>query len=168
VAYSTKQSTRDSLYTRIYHVYACMYYICIHTHTHTEEPFGIFHQNDDENQRVVSFICQVRACVRACGVCVHGHPLFRFLSSFSPLVIVVSLICQVNGPREGGRYNLSVALLGSSMEPDSGMFMGESFVFRDQLAVDHLGEAYMLQHVPTIHSITPSSSGLLGTDTYAI
>jgi len=93
----------------------------------TEEPFGVFKQNpDNENSRVERFIC------------------------------------QVNGPREGGRYNLSVALLGTAMIPDSKMHMGESFVFRKRIQVDHEGEAYMLQHVPTIHSINPSSSGLLG------
>ena len=75
---------------------------------------------------------------------------------------VEGFICQVNGPREGGRYNLSVALLGTAMIPDRKMHMGESFVFRDQIQVDHEGEAYMLQHVPTIYSIKPSSSGALG------
>ena len=32
--------------------------------------------------------------------------------------------CQVNGPREAGRYNLSVALLGHGMTHDSQMNMG--------------------------------------------
>jgi hypothetical protein len=41
-----------------------------------EEPFGIYHINDNQDWEVEKFFC------------------------------------QVNGPREGGRYNLSVALLG--------------------------------------------------------
>ena len=48
------------------------------------------------------------------------------------------------------------------MIPDSNMHMGESFVSQDNLQVDHLGEVYMLQHVPTIYSIEPTSSGMLG------
>jgi hypothetical protein len=51
---------------------------------------------------------------------------------------------------------------GASMKPDSEMYGGESFVFRSQLQIDHQGEAYMLQHVPTIHSVEPTSSGVLG------
>ena len=51
---------------------------------------------------------------------------------------------------------------GASMNPDSQMYAGESFVFRSQLQTDHQGEAYMLQHVPTIHSVEPTSSGILG------
>lgn len=51
---------------------------------------------------------------------------------------------------------------GASMNPDSEMYAGESFVFRSQLQIDHEGEAYMLQHVPTIHSVEPTRSGMLG------
>ena len=59
----------------------------------------------------------------------------------------------------GGADGWGVA--GMSME-DSKMHMGESFVYEAVWQTDHEGESYMLQHVPTITSISPSRSGMLG------
>ena len=70
--------------------------------------------------------------------------------------------CQVNGPREAGRYNLSVALLGTTMMHDSSMNMGEADLAADTYQADHEGVSYMLQHVATVKKITPTSSGLQG------
>jgi len=70
--------------------------------------------------------------------------------------------CQVNGPREAGRYNLSVALLGSEMMNDWNMNMGESHVSSAAYLTDHLGISYMLHHVATVTSVFPSRAGMQG------
>jgi hypothetical protein len=75
--------------------------------------------------------------------------------------LVSQFVCQI-GPREGGRYNLSVALLGRAMMPDSLMNMGESHVVRAAFSYDHHGQAYMLQHFAIITGFQPTASGLLG------
>jgi len=69
---------------------------------------------------------------------------------------------QVNGPREAGRYNLSVALLGTAMMPDSSMNMGEAEVEPQIYSTDHHGVSFMLQHMPVVRSVLPSRSGMLG------
>mmetsp|Transcript_45072 Transcript_45072/g.109779 ORF Transcript_45072/g.109779 Transcript_45072/m.109779 type:complete len:280 (-) Transcript_45072:427-1266(-) len=67
--------------------------------------------------------------------------------------------CRVGGPREAGRYNLSVALLGVSKGDWN---QGESF-FQDWLhASDHKGVRYHLQYFAHVSSVLPSTSGLLG------
>ena len=58
---------------------------------------------------------------------------------------VTEFKCQVNGPREAGRYNLSVALLGTAMMPDSSMNMGEAQVHWMNYATDHHGVSFMMQ-----------------------
>lgn len=75
--------------------------------------------------------------------------------------LVSQFVCQI-GPREGGRYNMSVALLGQAMMPDSLMNMGESHVVREAYSYDHRGTAFMLQHVAIITGFWPNASGLLG------
>ena len=75
--------------------------------------------------------------------------------------LVSSFVCQIGG-REGGRYNMSVALLGQAMSPDSQMNMGESQVLRDAFTFDHRGTAFMLQHAAVITGFRPNASGLLG------
>lgn len=80
---------------------------------------------------------------------VHGHEVREFK-------------CQVNGPREAGRYNLSVALLGTKMANDWHMNMGEAHVDDKSYQADHEGVSFMLQHVATVTAVTPTSSGLQG------
>ncbi len=75
--------------------------------------------------------------------------------------LVSQFMCQI-GPREGGRYNLSVALLGQAMMPDSLMNMGESHVVRATYGYDHRGTAFMLQHFSIITGFWPNASGMLG------
>jgi hypothetical protein len=75
--------------------------------------------------------------------------------------LVSRFVCQIGG-REGGRYNLSVALLGQAMMPDSLMNMGESHVARDAHTHDHRGAAFMLQHVAVVTGFRPAAAGLLG------
>ena len=58
---------------------------------------------------------------------------------------VTGFKCQVNGPREAGRYNLSVALLGTAMMPDNNMQMGEAQVDWTDYATDHHGVSFMMQ-----------------------
>ena len=58
---------------------------------------------------------------------------------------VTEFKCQVNGPREAGRYNLSVALLGTAMMPDRDMNMGEAQVHWMNYATDHHGVSFMMQ-----------------------
>ena len=69
--------------------------------------------------------------------------------------------CQVNGPRDAGRYNLSVALLGDGTQ-DRQMTMGEAQVRSDLYTVDHLGVSFMLHHVAKVSSVSPSTSGVMG------
>jgi len=75
---------------------------------------------------------------------------------------VTGFRCQVNGPREAGRYNLSVALLGTQMKDDWNMNMGEAHVHKHNYQADHEGVSFMLQHVATVASVTPTQSGLQG------
>ena len=70
--------------------------------------------------------------------------------------------CQVNGPRDAGRYNLSVALLGTGMANEWKMYFGEAEVAEDAFQADHQGVSFMLHHVALVTSITPTSSGVLG------
>ena len=70
--------------------------------------------------------------------------------------------CQIYGPREGGRYNLSVALLGSAMIPEESMNMGEAQVANTNYQADHNGVTFMMQTLPVIESVTPTRSGHLG------
>jgi hypothetical protein len=69
--------------------------------------------------------------------------------------------CQVHGPRAAGRYNLSVALLGTAME-DNQMWLGEAQVQDTAYLTDHLGVSFMVHHLAKVQSVTPSSAGLLG------
>jgi hypothetical protein len=69
--------------------------------------------------------------------------------------------CQVNGPRAAGRYNLSVALLGTAME-DNQMWLGEAQVQGTSYLTDHVGVSFMVHHLAKVQSVTPSSAGLLG------
>ena len=69
-------------------------------------------------------------------------------------------ICEVNGPREAGRYNLSVALLGTGM--GSLMNMGESHVQSNLYLDDHKGISFMLCHVAKVLQVSPSRSGMMG------
>ena len=75
---------------------------------------------------------------------------------------VTDFKCQINGPRQAGRYNLSVALLGTAMIPDSNMYFGEAQVISSMYQSDHNGVSFMIQQVPRIESITPTRSGVLG------
>ena len=75
---------------------------------------------------------------------------------------IKDFICKVNGPREAGRYNVSVALLGKAMIPDRDMYGGESLVHPYLMQSDHHGVSYMLQHVPVVTSVFPSKSGTSG------
>jgi hypothetical protein len=75
--------------------------------------------------------------------------------------LVSRFVCQISG-REGGRYNMSVALLGQAMMPDSLMNMGESHVAREAYTYDHRGTAFMLQHVAVVSAFRPNATGLLG------
>ena len=70
--------------------------------------------------------------------------------------------CQVNGPREAGRYNFSVALLGSELMNDWKMNMGEAQVTKTEFLADHHGVSFMIHHIATVSSVSPSRSGLLG------
>ena len=76
--------------------------------------------------------------------------------------LVSKFLCQISGPREAGRYNLSVALLGQAMMPDSQMNMGESRVENALYISDHHGRSFMLQHLGLIQDYWPRASGLLG------
>jgi hypothetical protein len=69
--------------------------------------------------------------------------------------------CRIIG-RDGGRYNMSVALLGQAMMPDSQMNMGESQVARELYTYDHLGTAFMVQLAAVITGFYPNTTGLLG------
>jgi hypothetical protein len=69
--------------------------------------------------------------------------------------------CQVHGPRAAGRYNLSVALLGTAME-DYQMWLGEAQVQDTAYLTDHLGVSFMVHHLAKVQSVMPSSAGLLG------
>jgi hypothetical protein len=78
---------------------------------------------------------------------------------------VSQFVCRISG-REGGRYNVSVALLGLGMKPeyprDWWMLMGESHVKREAFSYDHRGTAFMIQHVAVVTGLWPNASGLLG------
>lgn len=88
-------------------------------------------------------------------------------SSEQPYPIVQSgdtvsqFVCQIIG-RDGGRYNMSVALLGQGMMPDYLMNMGESQVVRELYSYDHHGKAFMLQLAAVITGFYPNATGLLG------
>jgi hypothetical protein len=69
--------------------------------------------------------------------------------------------CQVNGPRDAGRYNLSVALLGDGTK-DWQMRMGEAQVRNNLYTVDHQGLSFMLHHVAKVSRVAPSTSGVMG------
>ena len=70
--------------------------------------------------------------------------------------------CKVSGPREAGRYNLSVALLGQAMMPDALMNMGESRVEDALYISDHHGRSFMIQHIGLIRDYSPRSTGVMG------
>jgi hypothetical protein len=72
---------------------------------------------------------------------------------------VSEFTCQVNGPREAGRYNMSVALLGRNMNE---MNMGESLAADSVMQADHQGVSFMLHHVAKVTSVVPTRSGLTG------
>jgi hypothetical protein len=75
--------------------------------------------------------------------------------------IVHKFVCRVGGQREGGRYNLSVALLGNSYNsPDQNM--GEAMILDSVIQSDRLGESYTLTYRPTVRSIYPSQGGSAG------
>ncbi len=76
--------------------------------------------------------------------------------------LVSKFVCLISGPREAGRYNLSVALLGRAMMPDSQMNMGESRVENSLHISDHHGRSFMMQHLGLIKDYWPRASGLLG------
>lgn len=75
---------------------------------------------------------------------------------------ISQFLCAVNGPREGGRYNMSVALLGTGMVPDSQMNMGESQVQSSAFLVDHMAVSFMVHQTPCVFSVHPKASGILG------
>jgi hypothetical protein len=76
--------------------------------------------------------------------------------------LVTKFFCKISGPREAGRYNLSVALLGQAMMPDYLMNMGESRVDDVLYVSDHHGRSFMLQHIGLITDYSPRSTGLMG------
>ena len=75
---------------------------------------------------------------------------------------VTSFSCMISGPREAGRYNLSVALLGQAMSPAWAMNMGESVVDPFLYHADHHGRSFMLEHVAVIADYSPRAAGLTG------
>lgn len=86
------------------------------------------------------------------------EPFGAFNNTPSPTII--KFLCQVQGQREGGRYNLSVALLGRSHADPSDY--GEALILDHQYQTNHLGDAYMLTQAPVIYSIHPNTAGTLG------
>jgi hypothetical protein len=77
----------------------------------------------DEGNSSKTNTLHLRFCV---GICTTISSIENFVSI--PVCISISISIQVNGPREAGRYNLSVALLGDGMMQDWRMNMGESQV----------------------------------------
>ena len=73
---------------------------------------------------------------------------------------VTKFLCQVQGQREGGRYNLSVALLGPAHDEKSEY--GEALALDNLYQSNHLGDLYMITQMPVIYSIHPSATGTLG------
>ncbi len=73
---------------------------------------------------------------------------------------VYKFICQVEGQREGGRYNISVALLGPAHNESSEY--GEALVLDNLYQSNHIGDAYMITQMPVIYSIYPTATGTLG------
>jgi hypothetical protein len=81
---------------------------------------------------------------------------------------VRSFQCRTGQTREGYRYNLSVAVLGTDKDDSNLFYAGEGIFARHLVVADHEGVNYMISQMARIDSITPKVTGTLGGDRFTI